>query len=117
MSIHIEQRDHLGAHLKNTVSKVYQISDGIIQLATLSRSGKLGKGTALKKIIELASNLKRWNDVPANIAYKFSPLGLMDDEKKWEKEKKESSKTILNKKDADEKIYPTLEDIKTVMEK
>lgn len=115
MSILAEQRDHLGAHLKNTVSKVYHTSDGIIQLASLAKSGKLGKGTALKKIIELASNLKRWNDVPANIAYKFSPLGVMDDKEKWEKEKKELNKAMLTKDDADKKIYPTMDDVKKVM--
>ena len=33
-----EQRDHLGAHLKNSVSKVYQITDGILYLLMLAIS-------------------------------------------------------------------------------
>ena len=37
-----EQRDHLGAHLKNSVSKIYQITDGIIQVTNYARKGKIG---------------------------------------------------------------------------
>lgn len=115
MNMHAEQRDHLGAHLKNTVSKVYQISDGIIELAKLGKSGRLGKGTVLKEIIKLASELRHWTDVPANIVYKYSPLGVMDSEDSWNKEKEESKKFLLTRKDADDNIYPTLDDIKKVI--
>ena len=112
-----EQRDHLGAHLKNSVSKVYQITDGIIQLCKFARSGKIGKGKSFKEIEKLALELRHLNDVPANISYKFSPLGVMDKEKDWMKEKRESEKFILSKKDADNKIYPTLNDIKKALVK
>ena len=74
-----EQRDHLGAHLKNSASKVYQITDGIMRISMLARKGKVGKGSAFKEIEKLALELRHWNDVPANISYKFSPLGIMDD--------------------------------------
>ena len=111
-----EQRDHLGAHLKNSVSKVYQITDGILQICQYARRGKLGKGRSFKEIEKLALELRGWNDVPANVSYKFSPLGVMDKDKSWKKEKKEYSKFILSKDDADNKIYPTLKDIKNVLD-
>ena len=110
-----DQRDHLGAHLKNSVSKVYQITDGILQICQYARKGKLGKGRACKEIEKLALELRHWNDVPANISYKFSPLGVMDKEKEWEEEKEKSNKFMLSKDDADNKIYPTLKDIKNVL--
>ena len=110
-----EQRDHLGAHLKNSASKVYQITDGIMRISTLARKGKVGKGSAFKEIEKLALELRHWNDVPANISYKFSPLGVMDDKEQWDKEKIESDKFILSQKDADEKIYPTSKDMKNVL--
>ena len=110
-----EQRDHLGAHLKNSASKVYQITDGIMRISMLARKGKVGKGSAFKEIEKLALELRHWNDVPANISYKFSPLGIMDDKEQWDKEKIESDKFILSKKDADEKIYPTSKDMKNVL--
>tara|TARA_R110000824_G_scaffold218869_5_gene405602 strand:- start:6783 stop:7139 length:357 start_codon:yes stop_codon:yes gene_type:complete len=109
-----DQRDHLGAHLKNTASKVYQITDGISQICHYARKGKIGKGRAFKEIEKLALELRNWNDVPANVSYKFSPLGVMDSSIEWGKEKKEQ-KFILSKKDADNKIYPTLKDIKNVL--
>jgi len=114
---YLEQRDHLGAHLKNSVSKVYQITDGILQICKRARTGKLGKGKSFKEIEKLALELKFWNDVPANISYKFSPLGVMDKEEEWVKEKDESSKFILSKEDADNKIYPTLKDVKKALVK
>ena len=110
-----EQRDHLGAHLKNSASKVYQITDGIMRISMLARKGKVGKGSAFKEIEKLALELRHWNDVPANISYKFSPLGIMDDKEQWDKEKVESDKFILSKKDADEKIYPTSKDMKNAL--
>jgi len=110
-----DQRDHLGAHLKNSVSKVYQITDGILQICQYARKGKLGKGRSFKEIEKLALELRHWNDVPANISYKFSPLGVMDKEKEWEEEKEKSNKFMLSKDDADNKIYPTLKDIKNVL--
>ena len=109
-----EQRDHLGAHLKNSASKVYQVTDGIVSICKMAKKGKVGKGTAFKEIQKLALELRHWNDVPANISYKFSPLGVMDSSIEWGKEKKEQ-KFILSKKDADNKIYPTLKDIKNVL--
>jgi hypothetical protein len=39
----------------------------------------------------------------------------MDDKEQWDKEKIESDKFILSKKDADEKIYPTSKDMKNVL--
>ena len=110
-----DQRDHLGAHLKNSVSKVYQITDGILQICQYAKKGKLGKGRSFKEIEKLALELRHWNDVPANISYKFSPLGVMDKEKEWEEEKEKSDKFMLSKDDADNKIYPTLKDIKNVL--
>lgn len=109
-----EQRDHLGAHLKNTSSKIYHVMDGIISICAFARKGRIGKGSAFKQIEKLALELKYWNDVPANISYKFSPLGEMDDEHKWEHEM-ESSDFILSKEDADDGIYPTLGDMKNVL--
>ena len=108
-----EQRDHLGAHLKNTVSKIYQITDGILALTKLARSGKIGKGTAFKQIEKLANELKYFTDVPASVSYQFSPFDVMSDADKWEKEKA-SSKYILTKENADKEIYPTLDDIKDI---
>tara|TARA_R100001443_G_scaffold3461_1_gene10846 strand:+ start:8366 stop:8725 length:360 start_codon:yes stop_codon:yes gene_type:complete len=110
-----DQRDHLGAHLKNSVSKVYQITDGILQICQYARKGKLGKGRSFKEIEKLALELRHWNDVPANISYKFSPLGVMDKEEEWNKEKVKSNKFMLSKDDADNKIYPTIKDIKNVL--
>jgi len=110
-----EQRDHLGAHLKNSASKVYSITDGIISIVGYARKGKIGKGKAFKEIEKLALELRQWNDVPANISYKFSPLGVMDKEEEWNREKDESRKFILSKEDADKKIYPTISDIKNVL--
>lgn len=110
-----DQRDHLGAHLKNSASKVYQVTDGIISICKVARAGKIGKGTAFKEIQKLALELRSWNDVPANISYKFSPLGVMDKPDEWESEKSESKKFILSQEDADNKIYPTLVDIKNVL--
>ena len=110
-----EQRDHLGAHLKNSASKVYQITDGIISISKHARNGTIGKGKAFKEIEKLALELRHWNDVPANISYKFSPLGVMDRKEEWNKEKESSKKYILSKDDADNKIYPTLNDIKNVL--
>ena len=81
----------------------------------LARKGKVGKGSAFKEIEKLALELRHWNDVPANISYKFSPLGVMDDKEQWDKEKIESDKFILSQKDADEKIYPTSKDMKNVL--
>ncbi len=92
-----DQRDHLGAHLKNSVSKVYQITDGILQICQYARKGKLGKGRSFKEIEKLALELRHWNDV------------------EWKKEKVESNKFMLSKDDADNKIYPTLKDIKNVL--
>ena len=66
-----EQRDNLGAHLKNTVNKVYQITDGISQVCKLARNGRLGKGKAFKEIEKLASELRNFNDVPANMLINF----------------------------------------------
>jgi hypothetical protein len=40
----------------------------------------------------------------------------MDKDKSWQKEKKEYSKFILSRDDADNKIYPTLKDIKNVLD-
>ena len=111
-----EQRDHLGAHLKNSASKVYQITDGIIQTCKLARNSRVGKGSAFKQIEKLALELRGWNDVPANVSYKYSPLGVMDNESEWEKEKLEQNKFILSQADADEKIYPTRNDIKKVLD-
>ena len=113
-----EQRDHLGAHLKNCASKVYQITDGILRISRLARQKRIGKGSAFKEIEKLALELRHWNDVPANISYKFSPLGVMDEKEQWEKEKNgDGKKFLLSKKDADEKIYPTSEDMKNVLAK
>ena len=111
-----EQRDHLGAHLKNSASKVYQITDGIIQTCKLARNGRVGKGSAFKQIEKLALELRGWNDVPANVSYKYSPLGVMDSESEWEKEKLEQNKFMLSQAAADEKIYPTRNDIKKVLD-
>ena len=111
-----EQRDHLGALVKNSASKVYQITDGIIQTCKLARNGRVGKGSAFKQIEKLALELRGWNDVPANVSYKYSPLGVMDSESEWEKEKLEQNKFILSQADADEKIYPTRNDIKKVLD-
>lgn len=112
-----DQRDHLGAHLKNSVSKVYQVTDGILQICHYARKGNLGKGKSFKEIEKLALELRSWNDVPANVSYKFSPLGVMDKEEEWEKEKtsKKKMKLLLSKNDADNKIYPTINDIKNVL--
>ena len=42
----------------------------------------------------------------------------MDEKEQWEKEKNgDSKKFLLSKKDADEKIYPTSEDMKNVLAK
>tara|TARA_R100000329_G_scaffold45335_1_gene42528 strand:+ start:7227 stop:7601 length:375 start_codon:yes stop_codon:yes gene_type:complete len=109
-----EQRDHLGAHLKNSVSKTYQIMDGILHICHYARKGRIGKGSAFKEIEKLATSLKQFNDVPANVSYKFSPMGVFDNEKTWEKEKNENKKFLLSKKDADYKIYPTAKDFKKV---
>ena len=111
-----EQRDNLGAHLKNTVNKVYQITDGISQVCKLARNGRLGKGKAFKEIEKLASELRNFNDVPANMAYKFSPTGDWEDSKTWEYEKENNSKFILNKEQADKSIYPTINDFKKILE-
>ena len=81
----------------------------------LARKGKVGKGSAFKEIEKLALELRHWNDVPANISYKFSPLGIMDDKEQWDKEKIESDKFILSEKDADEKIYLNYKDMKNVL--
>ena len=112
-----EQRDHLGAHLKNSASKVYQVTDGILQICKYARNGKLGKGTAFKEIEKLALELRHWNDVPANISYKFSPLGVMDKEEEWKKEKEELNKYnfMLSKDNADNEIYPTSKDMETAL--
>jgi len=110
-----EQRDHLGAHLKNSASKVYQVTDGIVSICKMAKKGKVGKGTAFKEIQKLALELRHWNDVPANISYKFSPLGIMDKPDEWESEKSDSKKFILSQEDADNKIYPTISDIKNVL--
>ena len=110
-----EQRDHLGAHLKNSVSKIYQITDGIIQVTNYARKGKIGKGSAFKQIEKLALELKHFNDVPANVSYKFSPMGVFDTEQKWEDEKNTNKKFMLSKDDADNKIYPTSHDIKKAL--
>ena len=40
----------------------------------------------------------------------------MDSESEWEKEKLEQNKFILSQADADEKIYPTRNDIKKVLD-
>ena len=111
-----EQRDNLGAHLKNTVNKVYQITDGISQVCKLARKGRLGKGKAFKEIEKLASELRNFNDVPANMAYKFSPTGDWEDSKTWEHEKESNPKFILNKEQADNSIYPTINDFKKIVE-
>jgi len=108
-----EQRDHLGAHLKNTVSKIYQITDGILTLTKLAQAKKIGKGTAFKQIAKLTNELKYFTDVPASISYQFSPFDVMDDAEKWEKEKAKS-KFILTKENADKEIYPTIDDIKDI---
>ena len=110
-----EQRDHLGAHLKNSAGKVYQVTDSIVNMCKLAKSGKVGKGSAFKSIQKLALELRNWNDVPANISYKFSPLGVMDKSSEWENEKSESKKFILSRDDADNKIYPTLGDVKNIL--
>ena len=111
-----EQRDNLGAHLKNSVNKVYQITDGISQVSKLARNGRIGKGRAFKEIEKLASELRKFNDVPANMAYKFSPTGDWESSKTWEYEKENNPKFILNKEQADNSIYPTINDFKKIVE-
>ena len=110
-----EQRDHLAAHLKNTTSKVYSITDGILRICREARRGRIGKGTAFKKIEKMANELKYWNDTPATMSYSFSPLGEMDSETGWDREKKTKGKLVLTQGHADNEIYPTIEDIKKIM--
>jgi hypothetical protein len=76
----------------------------------------LGKGKAFKEIEKLVSELRNFNDVPANMAYKFSPTGDWEDSKTWEHEKESNPKFILNKEQADNSIYPTINDFKKIVE-
>jgi len=50
------------------------------------------------------------------MAYKFSPTGDWEDSKTWEHEKENNPKFILNKEQADNSIYPTINDFKKIVE-
>ena len=58
--------------------------------------------------------LENWNKLIAKANGDY--IWLLHHDESWQKEKKEYSKFILSRDDADNKIYPTLKDIKNVLD-
>tara|TARA_R100000781_G_C3984803_1_gene94838 strand:- start:51 stop:413 length:363 start_codon:yes stop_codon:yes gene_type:complete len=106
-----QQRAHLGGHLKNTCTHVYDILDEI--QGDIDSVDLLDNVTVVNKhlenIKEKVKTLKEWLTIPMDEAYQYSPYKLYDDMKFWE-EKYKSSPYVIKNKDLD-KIRPSAQDV------
>lgn len=92
-----EQRNHLGAHLKNTCMRVFEHIDEL----------RTDCVTITDMRIKL-EELERWLEVPFLEACAYSPFGKYDDEELWEERKASDKFTYLTRGDADDVIAPTV---------
>ena len=106
-----QQRDHLGGHLKNTCTHVYDVLEEIekrIDSINLL-DNVVVVNQELESINKSVKKLKEWLSIPMDEAYQYSPYKLYDDMKFWE-EKYKSSPYVIKNKDLD-KIRPSAKDV------
>lgn len=106
-----QQRDHLGGHLKNTCTHVYDILEKIEKdidsINLLDNIVIVNK--ELESINKSVNKLKKWLEIPMDEAYQYSPYELYDDLKFWD-EKYKSSPYVIKNKDL-KNIRPNAEDV------